>query len=355
MDWLACLEAMADYYCWKRDHHPPYPDLRLEWGLYHSLRGGLALAAAKSEGERHDAVGMIAEARRELAALKEADCRFADFHDWEAWSAEQFPAEGEAPSAPGETELRTRLTDWAGPEREALVSHLVAAVEPLSELPEFMCRAVLCPAFRRLFASMAEFQAHRGDGEAAALLYAWAALTGRRLARHWVYRAQWERICGDYGRVEELLGEGLEHIPDDIELLREMAAEKDRQGQIGDAVLLLEKAVDIQPGWPDLRYDLARLYGEDERHEASLAQFGKALELNPVYEKAAISEVETLLRLGELDAAERRLLDLQEQELRSERVYRLLSQIYAERGDPRRAEHFAVLGQQPAGSEDSSR
>jgi len=56
------------------------------------------------------------------------------------------------------------------------------------------------------------------------------------------------------------------------------------------------------------------------------------------------------MKLGELEAAEAQLHELERQETSSERVYQLLSQIYAERGDRRRSEHFGVLGQK-SGSE----
>ena len=32
MNWLELLAGVEEYYRWRREHHPPYPDLLLEWG-----------------------------------------------------------------------------------------------------------------------------------------------------------------------------------------------------------------------------------------------------------------------------------------------------------------------------------
>jgi predicted Zn-dependent protease len=191
---------------------------------------------------------------------------------------------------------------------------------------------------------MAEFQARHNEKDAALRLYALAVLVGRQIARYWLYRAQWETICGDPEQVDGYLTEGLNHCPDDIDLLRRMAEEKDRQGDMPAAITLLERAVDLKPNWPDLRYDLARLYERNEKTEESLNQFGKALEINPNYEDAALSHAEALMKRGQVEEAEEQLLDIQRREIKSQRVYQMLSQIYAERGDRRQAEHFSVLG-----------
>ena len=225
-----------------------------------------------------------------------------------------------------------------------MVQSLIASMELLGELPEFLRRAALCPSFSRIFAAMAEFQARRNRKADSLCLYAMAVLVGRHLARHWLYRAQWEQICGDPEQVEGYLTEGLQHFPDDLELLRMMAEEKDRQGNVAAAITLLERAVDLKPGWPDLRFDLARLYERSEKFEESLVHFGKALELNPAYEKAALSHAEALMKVGDFAAAEEELLSLEKQEPHSRRIFQMLSEIYAERGDRRKAEHFGVLG-----------
>ena len=339
MDWIALLERIEPYYRWRREQHPPYPDLTLEWGLYSLLRGQLLI---ETDPPTADALLVAAaEARASLAAQAAG---FEDRQLWEGWLAAQG---GLRPSAPPPTaeavaeNLRQAFTA-AAEEGEALL----AAVAPLASEPAAARRALLCPAFRRLFAAMGEFFSYRAEAEAGRRLYAWAALCGRQPDRHWLYRARWERRAGEARAACDLLERGCQRWPQSIELLRELATERDRQGELAAAVTLLERAVALQPDWPDLRYDLARLLQEGEHREASLLQLGKALELNPSYARAALGRAELLVGMGELSAAEQQLARLPEGKGELAQVYALLSRIYAERQDPRRAEAFGVLAQQ---------
>ncbi len=337
MNWLALLDRIAEYYQWRRDRHPPYPDLRLEWGLFHDLRGLL-----KNElGE--DGATDIAEADAILTDLNQLDRGFPDVDLWRAWRGEASSSVGEAPSAEALSAHFHESMDLAGGSE---VDALIAVLGPLESVPAALRRAACCPAFERLFAAMAEYFTHRDEAEDGRRLYAWAALCGASPARHWLYRSKWERRVGDCDAVSGILTEGLERFPDDIELTRALAEEWDRQGDLPAAIALLERAVERRPDWPDLRYELARLLGESEHPEASLLQIGKALELNPGYTNAAISRAELLFALGEVGDAELQLRELQDKQVASERIYELLSQIYLDRQDARRAEQYSVLAQE---------
>lgn len=342
INWLAYLEGMEEFYRWQREDHPRYPDIMLEWGLYHHLRG--ALTAETGAGEEA-AVPWLAEGDRVLAALEERGTDFPDFRCWRDWAA---AARG-GPEAPDAGALRAHFHAMPALAGETLVEELIAELEPLGALPASLRRAALCPAFRRLFATTGEYLAFREQLGAAAAFYALAVLVGGRPERHWIYRAELARAGGDAAAARAALEEGLARHPDDIELLRETAQERERAGDPAAAAALLEKAVARQPGWPDLRYDLARLLRESESPERSLEQFSKALELNPGYERAAMLQAETLYELGDLEQAERQLNELQERQVQPQRVYRLLSRIYAERKDERRAGRFGLLAQDDAG------
>lgn len=339
MDWTLLLARMEPYYQWRREAHPPYPDLVLEWGLYAVLRGQLLTAS-----DPPAAAALLAGATEARAGLAARAGDFADYRLWEQWLAAQGGLTPSAPAPSGadlETALRRDFAE-AAEEREALL----AAVAPLAAAPEALRRALLCPVFRRLFAAMGEFFTYRAEAEAGRRLYAWAVLCGRQPDRHWLYRARWERRAGDPAAALDLLETGCRRWPQSIELLREFAAERDRRGELDQAVALLERAVTLQPDWPDLRYELARLLLESEHREASLLQLGKALELNPSYAQAALGRAELLVAMGELSAAEQQLARLPEGQGELTRVYGLLSRIYAERHDSRRAEEFGVLAQQ---------
>ena len=333
MNWLSLLESMEEFYHWKRDNHPPYPDLRLEWGLYHHLRGLLALEAGDAA-----AAAWIAEGDATLAALSEEGSVFDDFRAWEQWASAQRSDSSPAPKA---DTLRDTLR--RGEPRGGMCDQLIDKLEPLDGQPAPILRAAGCVAFRRLFVSMTEFHAPRAGVDVVASLQNWAVLTGGNLAKHWLYAARYEKQHGNPDRVEAELAMGLAAYPDEIEILRELAVEKDRQGLLPDAIKLMERAVELQPAWPDLRVDLAELLERGEHPESSLMHLGKALELNPAYEEAALSRAELLVELGDWEEAESKLLDLRENRGESQAIYSLLSRIYAEKKDSERADHFGLL------------
>ncbi len=329
MNWLALLDRIAEYYQWRSDRHPPYPDLLLERGLFHDLRGRL-------RGEQGAAD--IIEADGILATLEESDQVFPDVDTWRSWRRDDTACTTDALAS----FFHESMGLTGAPELEALLE----LVAPLESSPAALNKAALCPAFQRLFATMGEYFTHRDQAEDGRRLYAWAALCGAAPAKHWLYRAKWERRSGAGDAVAGILIAALERFPDDIELTRALAEEKDRQGDLPAAIALLERAVERRPDWPDLRYELARLLGESEHTEASLLQIGKALELNPSYTNAAITRAELLISLAEAGEAEIQLAELRQRDIASERIFELLSQIYLERQDTRRAEQYSVLAQE---------
>jgi Flp pilus assembly protein TadD len=341
MNWLELLAGVEEYYRWRREHHPPYPDLLLEWGLYHDLLGRLR----EERGESGEEALAVAEAA--LVELLAQDRRFGDLRLWEAWrEATAAPA----PDGAALAGLFRRGMDLAG---EPVIDALLEEITPLDEAPAALRQAAACPAFQRLFSAMGEVFTHRGEGEVGRKLYAWAALCGGRPARHWVYHARWARLRADGDQALATLNEGLARFPDDVEIMRALAEERDRAGDLSGAVALLERAVARQPDWPDLRYELARLHAEAEHTEESLLHIGRALELNPGYTRAAITRAELLLASGEQDAAQAQLEELRERDVESARIYELLSAIFAERRDPRRAERYSLLARQLRESEET--
>lgn len=334
MNWLELLAGVEEYYRWRREHHPPYPDLLLEWGLYNDLVGRLL----EERGRSGAAALELASAA--LEELRAQDRRFGDLLLWEAW---RKTASAPAPDAEALAGLFRRGMDLAG---EPVIEALLAEVAPLDAAPEALRRAASCPAFQRVFAVMGEVYTHRDEATAGRELFAWAALCGGRPARHWVYRARWARLRSEGVRALATLEEGLARFPDDVEVMRALAEERDRAGDVAGAVALLERAVARQPDWPDLRYELARLHAEAEHTEESLLHIGRALELNPGYTRAAITRAELLLASGDQDAAQAQLEELRARDVESARVYELLSEIFAERHDARRAERYGLLARQ---------
>ena len=65
----------------------------------------------------------------------------------------------------------------------------------------------------------------------------------------------------------------------------------------------LEKAVELQPGYPDARYVLGRVAAQQGQHEEAVGQLKKALELSPWYQSAALALAREELTLGNVSAA----------------------------------------------------
>jgi len=344
LHFLYALEQMQGFLDWKRRHHPDWPDLRLEWGLYHQLRGGLALGEASAPDLREKAEGLLAEAYLVLSQNQDAERSFPAFGDWDAWTSLHMPIQGEAAPAPSAGEAAERLRANLGEDFEDLADELLERAGTLDAQPEMVLRAALGRPFGRLFATMAEYFAFQGECDRARELAAWAVLAEGNPARHWILSAQVERICGRGHEAVRLLDEGLARFPERIELMRERAQEFERHGDMDQALSMMRRAVDLRPDWPDLRFELGRLLQDAERNEESLAQFGKALELNPRYERAARSRGELLEQLG-LEPGAGEAFEGESAADGHARVYRMLSEVYAERGDRARAEHFGRLAQ----------
>jgi tetratricopeptide (TPR) repeat protein len=339
MDWLTRFGVMQEYYHWKKNHHPAYPDMRLEWGLFHHLYGYLLLEEACSEGDRNSAHQLLAEADRTLAEMKEDGYRFDDFLEWSNWATEQESAEG----TPDPSVIEAHFRESLGLSQALFLDELLGPIGDIGNAPMTFHRVATCKAFRRVFSSMGEFLLHRDELDGAGVAHAWAVLISCDPSRYWIYRAQGLRASGQMEKLDVTLKDGLGQFPDNIELLRESARELERHGDIGGAIKLLERAVNLRPEWPDLRYNLARLFQEDQNLDESLTQFDKALEINPGYARAAISRAETLMQMGDMAQAESKLLGLQENDVKSREIYQLLSRIYAERHDLKEADHFGVM------------
>ncbi|MDP6418495.1 MAG: tetratricopeptide repeat protein [Candidatus Krumholzibacteria bacterium] len=322
------LEEMQDFLDWKRRHHPDWPDLRLEWGLFQQLLAALSPGEEKS-GER------MLRGRTVLEESLKKDQPFAAFLRWKEW----MDAGGFDAAPPSPDSLSGDLAERLGnPDLASLLLKKVA----LENADPVLLLASRCSPYSRIFSAMCEFLAVKGSREEALEAAAWAALLSGEPARHWSLSAHVESICGEPDSVASGLEEGLRSCPGHPDLLRELARELERLGKLDLAIEKMEEAVEARPAWPDLRFELARLYRDSEQEEESLEQFGKALELNPSYEQAATLRAELFQSLGETLPPD--LDDLVSEESPHHRIYRMLSEVYAERGDERRADYFAKRG-----------
>lgn len=342
---LARLEEMQGFLAWKRKHHPDWPDLRLEWGLYHHLRGALALAQAADADLREQAETLLAEGYRTLADSADAARSFGEFAEWDAWTLAHLPVMGDPGPAPDGAALRVHFLDRLGAENADLLDELLGRTGELESCGEPLRRAALGRPFRRLFAALAEYLAFQRERDEAYIAAAWSVLIGGDPVENWLLGSRIERVAGSRVKAGEVLDAGLARFPDSVPLLRERAEEFEMQEKPERAVELLERAVELRPEWPDLRLRLGRVYQALERKDQSLGQFEKALELNPRYESAARERAEMLKERGRHEEAEALLQTWSEDKTPHSEVYRMLSEIYADREDYLMAERYARLSQ----------
>jgi len=348
LNFLAELENMQSFLSWKRKHHPDWPDLRLEWGLYHHLRGSLAMDQAADPDLREQAEKLLAEGYRTLAESQDAARSFGEFAEWDGWAVTHLPAMGQPVEAPRGADLREHFLLELDDDQGDITEKLLDRVGELDTCPEPLRRAAMGRPFRRLFASMAEYLGFQGEYDAALEATAWSVLVGGQSVEHWLLSSRVERICDRRVEAGELLDEGMKRFPENVALMRERSEEYEMQSKHEKAAEILERAVKLKPKWADLRLRLARVYRELEQRDLSLDQFEKALELNPRYESAARGRAELLKDRGRHEEAEALLQAWSEDKTPLAEVYRMLSEILAEREDYLAAERFARLSQSGA-------
>ena len=82
-----------------------------------------------------------------------------------------------------------------------------------------------------------------------------------------------------------------------------LSRERMNEGNLEEALAEMEKAVALKPNFPDLRFDLGKLYLDSGRFEDAAANFRYAVDINPKYFKAGISLARAQFICGEFDAA----------------------------------------------------
>lgn len=75
----------------------------------------------------------------------------------------------------------------------------------------------------------------------------------------------------------------------DVQILNQRAAELMQQGDIEGAIARLESIKDLNPNFPQTRYNLAIAYLEKEEFDKSIEEFKKAIELKKDFADAHYS------------------------------------------------------------------
>ena len=146
-------------------------------------------------------------------------------------------------------------------------------------------REVRCP---RVFSSAAEFYKNR---DWAATVRAYDELTELGCDQDdpkevYLYYAIAYEYMGKYDSSEIVLLKGLTFLPDNVELRKRLAYSYDKQGKSNLRMDELDRLTFLAPEDFEIKIELAKLYGEEERFDDQIAVLNTILKMNPMNEGA---------------------------------------------------------------------
>ncbi len=119
---------------------------------------------------------------------------------------------------------------------------------------------------------------------------------------------------GNFERAEELLDRARDVNPDVAQPHHGLGVLAERRGQPEQAMDHYRDALEVDPGFAPARANLGRLYFKDNQLEQARIEFSKLVEAAPLDPLGHSGLIESLLRLGRIDEADK-LLDRARQEL----------------------------------------
>ncbi len=146
-------------------------------------------------------------------------------------------------------------------------------------------REVRCP---RVFSSAAEFYKNR---DWAATVRAYDELTELGCDQDdpkevYLYYAIAYEYMGKYDSSEIVLLKGLTFLPDNVELRKRLAYSYDKQGKSNLRMDELDRLTFLSPEDLEIKIELAKLYGEEERFDDQIAVLNAIIKINPTNEGA---------------------------------------------------------------------
>ncbi|MBT3663705.1 MAG: tetratricopeptide repeat protein [Candidatus Marinimicrobia bacterium] len=146
-------------------------------------------------------------------------------------------------------------------------------------------REVRCP---RVFSSAAEFYKNRDWG---ATVRAYDELTELGCDQDdpkevYLYYAIAYEYMGKYDSSEIVLLKGLTFLPDNVDLRKRLAYSYDKQGKSNLRMDELDRLTFLAPEDLEIKIELAKLYGEEERFDDQIAVLNAIIKINPTNEGA---------------------------------------------------------------------
>ena len=111
-------------------------------------------------------------------------------------------------------------------------------------------------------------------------------------------------------------------------------------GRLGEAELLLKRALEINPGEPMAHNNLGVLYARRGQHAQAAAAFSREIEVNPRYADAYFNLATSRSSSGQIEESVRLWEKTVELNPTHVRALESLSRYYARKGDPERVAHF---------------
>jgi tetratricopeptide (TPR) repeat protein len=113
-----------------------------------------------------------------------------------------------------------------------------------------------------------------------------------------------DALCtGRLPEAEALLRERLRQVPTDVAAMRMLAEVAIRLARHDDAIALLERALELAPGFREARQNLALVLQRDNQPQAALAQLELLLPRDPRNPSLLVLKAAAMCRVGEYDGA----------------------------------------------------
>jgi len=115
--------------------------------------------------------------------------------------------------------------------------------------------------------------------------------------------ARWSKAFGQHDTSLKYYELALVEQPDDPKAVAGIGFELAQSGRKREALAQFERAIELDPGWAEAHFDRGFLLQELNDHDAAIAAFKTAVALNPDHDRALYGLALSLISLKRLDDA----------------------------------------------------
>ncbi|PSL12343.1 FkbM family methyltransferase [Marinobacterium halophilum] len=154
----------------------------------------------------------------------------------------------------------------------------------------------------------------------------------RKIAIYAIQKGQWDDA-------ETAIRKGLEHTPEDAQMLQFEGQMHINRGQDGKALIALQHSLDNDPTLPDTHFFFSYIYKQQHQLDKALASIDQALQLNPNYSEYLFHKSTVLAQLNRHTDALALVNSLLETFPDSSRYWNNAGILYNALGSPNDAQH----------------